>query len=240
MVTYFFDDYVSSNLDSTKDKDLIAIVNNIKQNISAIISYETEFEYLDLLFGVLTSSDMVKIGETLDEINGNSNLITSDNIKQIVDYFFDKNTNEYGADYDNTISKMRTKVGGATNYKNTFTELETIMSNLDALATLDSVDSFKNSQDVGEMLDNMAKMSQACDKTVAYSIAQTVFDEFLTCVENEYSAIVKTQIENLMNNEVFSFNTYDPTSSVEYAGSHADENYYKDLVNAIKNALPSF
>jgi hypothetical protein len=42
-----------------------------------------------------------------------------------------------------------------------------------------------------------------------------------------------------MNNEIFSFNTYNPADDVEYIGTHLDENYYYDLVNAIKEELPT-
>lgn len=240
LVSYFFDDYVKTNLNVSTDAGLINIVNNVKKNISLIESYKKEFSNLEKLFSALTSSSNSEIGEILDEINGNSNLISSQNTNDIVLYFFDKNTKDYKTDYSSTILQMRAKVENATNYKTMFTELDTVMDNFDTLANIDSIDAFKNAENVGYLIDNMAKMTEACDKNVAYTIAEVVFDELLTIIEDEISPLLKTQVEEIMNNETFSFDTYNPADQVEYAGSHADENYYKDLVDIIKSSLPSF
>ena len=237
LVKLFFDEYVEDSLDETEDAELITIVNNIKNNVNLIESYKQEFVNLDSLFTTLSNLNPSTIGEELDELKINSKLISLQNIQQITLYFFDNNTEEYKTDYNSTILLMRAKVAEATEFKNTFAELSAITTNLTALTNLNSMESFIYSSDVGLKLDEMAAMTYVCDKQIAYTIANTVITKFLNYVNDGYSQVAKDQMVVIMNNEVFSFNTYNPADSIDYVGSHADENYYTDLINAMIDSL---
>lgn len=238
MLCYYFDEYVNTNLDVNNDSELIQIINNIKSNVTEISSYETEFIHLDNMFAIINSDTVSEIGSTLDSIKDNSNLITNQNLNNIVMYFFDEKAKNYETDedYGNIIALMKAKVENCADaegnvYENVFTELDEILSCIAEFETVVNAEDFTNPDLIGTKLDLMDKMSYACDSVITKECANIVIDKITT------NQVLKTAVDAVLTNEMFDFENY---ATENYEGDHpARENYYKDLMSAIHNAISS-
>jgi len=244
MLVYFFDDFVKNNLDSTEDADLITVIEEIKQNVSSITSFKTEFEYLDSLFKNINSTDNAVVGGTLDSIRGNSKLITNKNINDIVLYFFDKEAKDYkdNADYGDIITKIRNKIASNTNnlsvsYTTILNEADTLVTTINDFMALTKLEDFTSPRELGAKIDVLEDMTGACDKEIAYDFASIVIDKILGYIESDYNKPTSDAIKDgVVNGTIFSFNTYNTNA---FTGSYNGVEYYADLFDAVKQAIDS-
>lgn len=238
MLCYYFDDYVKTKLSATDDIVLIEIINDIKTNVDNIESYQTEFTNLDNLFAVINNENISAIGTTLDLIKDNSELITNQNLNDIVIYFFDEEAKEYAddEDYGSIISLMKAKVEGCKDvegavYKSVFTELDKILLYIVDFEAVTNAENFTNPESIGSKLDELEDMSFACDATITKTCAQIIINKISA------TEILKTAVDAVLTNAMFDFANYNTTS---YSGEHpVGVDYYKDLMTAINTAIDS-
>ena len=218
LLTYYFDNYISDL--SGIDADVLTIINKIKNNFNLIESYETEFENILNLSGVVNSSTatLEDIGEQLDNIKQSSKIITNGIITELIDYYFNDKTESYLASYSAVINKIKTKINGAYSYKTMFRELSTIVDNLSSFDTISST----NIDAAGEFLDTMANMTTTSDKQIAKDVAQIFIDR----LENDNPGIESTIEEILTENN---FNNYVENTNTS--------NYFATLFAAIKDVM---
>ncbi|MBQ9792766.1 MAG: hypothetical protein IJW32_03385 [Clostridia bacterium] len=238
MLCYYFDDYVTTKLSSTDDAALIEIINDIKTNVDNIESYQTEFTHLDNLFAIINNESITEIGTALDLIKDNSELITNQNLNDIVIYFFDEEAKEYAddEDYGDIIALMKAKVESCKDaegavYNSVFTELDKILLYIVDFEAVTNAENFTNPESIGTKLDELEDMSYACDATITKACAQIIINKISA------TEILKTAVDAVLTHAMFDFANY---NTAAYAGEHpVGENYYKDLMTAINTAIES-
>ena len=238
MLCYYFDDYVKTKLSATDDAALIEIINDIKTNVDNIESYQTEFTHLDNLFTVINNENISEIGTALDLIKDNSELITNQNLNDIVIYFFDEEAKDYAddEDYGEIISLIKAKVESCKDaegavYNSVFTELDKILLYIVDFEAVTNAENFTNPEGIGTKLDELEDMSYACDATITKVCAQVIIDKI------SETEILKTAVDAVLTHAMFDFANYNTTA---YAGEHlVGVDYYKDLMTAINTAIDS-
>ncbi len=246
LITFYFDKFKNNaNFDAEQDAELIAIVDNIKLNIPKIASYEKELTNLENLFNVVNSSDNLVIGEELDKINGKSNLITRDDINNIVLYYFNKQAKTYETTYESIISQMREKLIGFKSsvgavYKTCFTDLLSITTAFSDFDSVSNLEAFTEnaSNVIGEKLDQLEKITSISDRAITKEMANKVIDKLQTFANTTADETLKeklnTAIEGVLTNETFDFVNYNTDN---FNGNYAGETYYKDLFNSLYSAI---
>ena len=232
--------FVEINSKDITEQDLKDIIDELNTNIQnddvVISSYESEFYFLTSLFEVINNTDFSTVGTLLDNVRGNSSLITEDIISDFVLYFYKQSTSSYtDEDYEDIISGIESKVesikdDASKSYKQALEELEEIVSIINELSSINSLEDFANAEVIGANLDNMEDCVVVCDKNITYMVASLVVGNILNSLQS--LPTYKQDVENVLNSDTFSFYTYN-TSSNSYNG-----NYYTDLMVAIKNVLP--
>ena len=238
MICYYFDKFTEEKLSSADDAALRTIVNGIKTNTNKITSYKTELENLEKLFNVVNSTSNAEIGKKLDEIKTTSKLIATENIAEIVGYFFDEKAGDYATDeeFKTVVGLMRTKItsSSVTSYETMFTELDTIISYVADFDNV-SVEEFTNPGPVGEKLDEMEDMTQACDKNITYEFAKVILQKLSsTTVIREAINVAFYNTESQDYSADFDFANY---NSVNHNGQYQGTSYYKDLMIAVQTVI---
>ncbi|MBQ3047683.1 MAG: hypothetical protein IJD48_01555, partial [Clostridia bacterium] len=178
IVAYFFDAYVNKNLDAEGDKDLIKVINDVKQNIALIESYTREFSYLNMLFEKVNVVNIAEIGGVLDNIAAsNSKLIKKDpNMYDIVTYFFDKFIEQKldvveEAELIEIIDGIKTNVNQIESFATEFNYLEDLLNGANNTNTIA----------IGAVLDNIATANSKLIKKDPnmYDIVTYFFDKFI-------------------------------------------------------------
>lgn len=233
--------FINEKIEEISDDELVVIVNKIKDNFKNtgifVKSYESEFANLSNLFNITQSNDLQVIGQTLQDIRGNSSIINEDILNEFVLYFFDKNTNSYKeGEYKDVVSSMRTNIVSinedtSKSYAIALSELNTIVDVINELSTLKSLEAFISNDNIGSSLDELEDLTIVCNKAITYDIASLIVQDLLSLVESYDS--YKTGIENVLNSSQFDFYNYE-SNGYKYEGDY----YYADLFTAIQEVLP--
>lgn len=259
-ITYYFEKFEEeANFDADLDADLISVVNNIKGNISKIVSYEKELTNLEALFNIVDLETNKQKGAELDKINGKSTLITREDINNIVLSYFNKQANTYEETYGSVISSMRAKLiklkeSTTAKYEICFDDLSTIITSFNDFNSVTSLDDFDNNTStlLGKKLDQIEKLKideetgntkeTIIDEKITKDMANIVINKlkgFVNALADETLKVNLTTAINITlngdgtNNE-FDFANY---TTDEYTGSYTGETYYQSLFNDLSTAI---
>lgn len=237
IVAYFID--IKS--DGITDSTLIGIIEKIKNNFKntdiVVYSYETEFTNIINLFSIIDSNNTDVIGLTLDSIRNNSVVLDEEILNDLVLYFFDQNTLSYTTgEYESIVSSMRTNIKGIKNnkskkYSSALKELDIIVDAINELSALEDLQDFASNEDIGYYLDELESLQIVCNKEIAYDISNKIVENLLTLL-NSYE-MYKTAVEEVLNSQKYDYYNYE-TNGYSYKSD-----YYTDLINTIKQVLPS-
>ena len=208
------------------DEKVFELAFTIMERIITLKEYSSKEEILTIA------------NNALDLIKDNSELITNQNLNDIVIYFFDEEAKDYAddEDYGEIITLMKAKVESCKDaegavYNSVFTELDKILLYIVDFEAVTNAENFTNPEGIGTKLDELEDMSYACDATITKVCAQVIIDKI------SETEILKTAVDAVLTHAMFDFANYNTTA---YAGEHlVGENYYKDLMTAINTAIDS-
>lgn len=256
--------YVKKEIDSlisgtSLDAELKNNFYSIKNNVDNIESYKTELELAFELKDIMNkqTKDLEAIGDKFDYIiSKNSKLITKNIINDIVVNYFDGEVKKFSTDtnYTNILSKMRNNVVSMktkpnAKYKTLFNELNKVTTYISDFQKINSEETFKANTTMGAHLDEMEKMTTACNGETTYLIAKVIFDTLLDNLTKTGKQAIRTRIENdPLNNNEFDFKTYkykfDNDPATTFNGTYGTTppssityQYYTDLIAQIKAKL---
>lgn len=243
LIKSFFEEEIDNNLSTLGNRNTAGTLANkllaLEDNVGDITSFATEFGHLNGLISTINATygtDQEKleaIGQKFDDIkSANSNFIQTDNVNDIILYYFDDKTNTYtSGDYATCISSIRNKVQSATNYKTMFEELNAITTNIDSVSGISSASDFASSSIDGTTFDNMAEFTQACDTDLTHDIVKVMLKNVFgyNDTTHEYNSC-----NNVINNNYY-FDSYSTISHTypNYEGTA----YYAELISALKAAI---
>ncbi len=232
--------FINVKIEEITEDELVSVVNKIKANFKdqdiVVVSYELEFSNLLKLFDITNSEDLQVIGQTLQDLRGNSSIINEDIINELVLHFFDKNTSSYKeGKYKDIVSEMRANIininaDASKSYAIALNELNTIVEAINELSAINTLEDFVSNDHIGTSLDELDSLTVVCNKAITYDISSLIVQDLLTLVSSYDS--YKTEIESVLNSTQFDFYNY------QNKGYNYEGNYYSDLFSAIQQILP--
>lgn len=233
-------------------------MGDIKNNVPSIVSYQTEFGYLDTLIGDLHSvaanwTTFGPLGTDLDAIvSGGSKLITKTVVKDLILNFFDGQEDITSAKNNETLSAImigvRNKLAESLNessytngrYAAVLSELLSLGNNIEEVEEMLDKDTADLLADdwpgtIGAALDSFAAMQYVCDGYIAKSFANQVVD----AIEDKFTATIpgaSAYFELATNEATYRFDSY-YVANVNWDGTYTGSTYYVDFLTYLKSGL---
>ena len=233
-------------------------MGDIKNNVPSIVSYQTEFGYLDTLIGDLHGvaanwTTFGSLGTDLDTIvSGGSKLITKTVVKDLILNFFDGQEDIKSAKNNGTLTAIMTSVknklaaslneSSYTNgrYAAVLSELLSLGNNIEEVEEMLDKDTAELLADdwpgtIGAALDSFAAMQYVCDGYIAKSFANQVVD----AIEDKFTATIpgaSVYFEQATNEAIYRFDSY-YVQNVNWDGTYTGSTYYVDFLTYLKSGL---
>lgn len=220
----------------TDEINSLSITENLRIKLKAIISnvpniqnYETEFDYLNKITTAIDTSSVDKdaLATILDEIKGNSLLITKTNIDEIIKYYFEDETKNYNADYKDIIQSITDNIPNVDSYSGLFNEIRTLKSTIDKIVAIQTLDNFID-YNLGIELDNIAQLENINGQNTSYEVTKIMINKVKNIENNQ---TMNDEIDDLLESPKYDFNN---NNTPQWTTG-----YYESLVGEIITIIKS-
>ena len=253
VVGYFIDKELLG--DANIPQYMRTAMNDIKNNVPSITSYETEFGYIDTLISDLHGvaahwTTFGSLGTDLDTIvSSGSKLVTKTVVKDLILNFFDgqgdiQSANE-NATLQNIMTGVRAKLADSLDessyvngrYEAVLSELLSLGTNIEEVEEmLDKDATALTTEDwpstIGSALDNFASMQYVCDGYIAKRFA----DEVVDAIESKFPEGASVYFDMATTEAIYRFDFY-YVQNVDWDGTYNGTTYYVSFLTYLKSGL---